>query len=635
MNDLQKEAVEHDGAPLIIFAPPGSGKTHVISMKIKRLVEMGVDASTVLALSFTNKAAAELKERIAALTGQPAADFVGVSTFHSLCLRILRRFGSLGRFSIMEPMDATKLMKECIRSAMSAINADTGVDDDELEQHIYTIINHDWRNHAIEPLEVVIGCNVSKDIEVVAQSAYIQYRNTCTEQRAVDFDDLLTLTVTLLRDHPGVAKHVRSKEFLHLLVDEFQDTNPAQMKLVHLLVGRTVGGRLIESQDEGELLNENNLTVVGDDYQAIYKFRGSTVSNIIDFTQMYPTAKRIILSINYRSSQDIIDTSSALIAKNVGQVHKTVKSGRPASSVIKGEVIKIQYSTARYGSEIYAEAQTLVKLLREDADAKVAVLTRVNMRECDPIPMALRAAGIVYRIHGRGAFFDKPEVRSAVSLFAFVAGGGGRDLYKSLPAFCPGIGPKTLQRIMSHRAEGEDLLIVCQRLSRTPNKSKKIGALASQLGDLALLAPDSPSHAAVSVLVERLHGLDDQQRANVLLLVEMARSHGGNLGDFVDHCRLNAPAHEVPDEEKPNCRVEIMTAHRSKGLEFPIVFIPGCVRGQFPFSFRNAPVDVEEERRLFFVAMTRAKDRLYVSVPGNSPSVFVDEFNAKVVVVRT
>ena len=361
-------------------------------------------------------------------------------------------------------------------------------------------------------------------------------------------------------------------------------------------------------------LVEDNLTVVGDDYQAIYKFRGSTVRNILDFTEMYRNSKSIILTVNYRSPPCIVNASSRLISRNVDQVHKAITSH------------SVDYDDATFlvkTLDSSEEARELVRLLTLH-HKEIVVLTRTNIREGDPIPSALRVSGIEYRIVGRSSFFEKKEVSSALSIVSMMSTGRNSlaSFSRSLHIMGKGVGPATLDKI---REEPGDFLESARRLSA---KSKKIRALVSSYDELSKEFSEKDLVGFVIHLADLTRC--EHEKANLLLLADMSLQYS-SAEDFVDQCRLYFDfENEKGVQEEENTRVTIMTVHKAKGLEFDVVFVAGCTAENFPFACWGSGVnDMEEERRLFFVAMTRAKSKLYLSVPGRMSSPFISEFPAK------
>ena len=616
MNPEQAQAVNLHGLPLVIFAPPGSGKTHVIATKIQKLVvEMGVPPEKVLALSFTNKASTELKERVAHMCDMEPRRFSNILTFHSLCLRLLKTYAAKtpllnASFCILDPDDSKTMLKDIL--------ADLG--SEENPSKVMRAMDREWRNHGIEPQDAVSARSE-------AHRVYSLYWSSCLakwrEAKVVDFNDLLTHTITLLSGNDAVLEECRTRKYWYLLVDEFQDTNPAQMKLVHLLVGRTMGGRPRPEEErvvdrDAPRLTPDNLTVVGDDYQAIYRFRGSTIRNILDFTSMYPTATQILLSINYRSLPEIIRASASLIAKNANQVHKDVVSGRAGEQQQQQQQQRV---TKLVSLDAAAEAQQLVRIVSASSE-KVAVLTRTNTHQGDCIPSALRRAGIAYRIVGAAGFFSKKEVRAALSLCTFLMHPTSFDhaFLTCIDSMSLGVGPKTLDKIKARaKASAVGLWAASMALAR---ENKRVNKMVEAMLELVDAAQDAASAGGAREFMTSL--LEPGPVASSL--VDMAQD-GELIQDFLDRCHLCFDVEAEGGSDDDQVRVLIMTAHKSKGLEFPVVFIPGCIEGVFPSAFCRSSADVEEERRLFFVAMTRARNRLYMSSTRARPtSRFLAEF---------
>ncbi len=633
LNASQRAAVEHEQGPLLVLAGAGSGKTRVITHRIARLIDRGVRPEAILAVSFTNKAAAEMVERLERLTGKKAASTVWMSTFHSFGVRFLSEekhaFGGDGRFVIFDQGDSLGIVRDVMRRERGG--------ERKLDAAAILARISLWKNAFLAPDEVP-----ERDFEydAIAREVYPRYESTLRSMRAVDFDDLVVLPVRVLRDRPDVRDKWQHR-FRHVLVDEFQDTNKAQLELVRGLVGGL-----------------RNVCVVGDDDQSIYGWRGAEVGNILDFEQHFPGAKIVKLEDNYRSRAQILAVANHAIARSTMKRHGKVL--RPT----RGDGDRVRLGAL---SDAVAESKAVAREIRALASEgrryhDMAVLYRSNL-SARLIEEELRVQGVPYRLFGGTQYFDRKEIKDAIAYLRVVVHPDDElSLRRILNNPPRGIGDTTVRRLEQHAlVRGVPFaraLADIDGLSDVPDGAKRGAAkLCASLAEARrrLGASDPPSAVAKDLFAEA--GIDEDIRSeggtvgarrqeNLKFLLrsierferDAARSKT-SLGTFLTRITLR-----IDDEEEsdPGNRVTLSTLHAAKGLEFGVVFLIGCVEGQLPHSRTTdpkvteaAPTDVEEERRLFYVGVTRARDRLYITRPlrksmrgkvlPQTPSRFLDE----------
>ncbi len=612
LNAAQAAAVEHDQGPLLVLAGAGSGKTRVITHRIARLMQKGMRPEAILAVSFTNKAAAEMAERMAALVGRDAAARLWLSTFHSFGVRFLQEeskaLGRSGKFVIFDQGDSLGLVRDILRRER--------IGDRKLDAaSILTRISL-WKNAFLTPEEVPES---DFEYDAVAREAYPRYEAALRSMRAVDFDDLVVVPARMLRDRPQIRQKWRDR-FRHLLIDEFQDTNRSQLELVRLL-----------ANDLG------NVCVVGDDDQSIYGWRGADVGNILDFERHFPGTVVVKLEDNYRSHAPILEIANAAIAHSTQRRHtKTLRAARGPGEPVRTCVIEDPAAEAKL---VAREIRDLVRSGRRFGD--VAVLYRSNL-QARLVEEELRAADVPYRMYGGTQFFDRKEVKDAAAYLRVVVNPWDELSLRRIVNYPPrGIGETSLERLAAQAT------LRNVPLSRVLGEVERIDGLpsAARHGALGLhrlleearrrfRAGGSLARAALELL-EGVGLRDDlasepgpagvRRWENVLHLVRSIERYEQNesadkpsLAAFLQRITMRI---EQTEEEAQN-RVTLSTLHASKGLEFPVVFLIGCVEGQLPHSRTTdpkvteaAPTDVEEERRLFYVGVTRARDRLYLTRP--------------------
>jgi DNA helicase II / ATP-dependent DNA helicase PcrA len=610
LNPQQRAAVLHDSGPLLIVAGAGSGKTRVLTHRIAWLIaERNVSPGQVLAITFTNKAAGEMKERVATLVG-PRAKTMWVSTFHSACVRIVRaegkRLGFSSSFSIYDADDSRRLMTIVCR--------DLDLDPKRFAPRSIAAQVSNLKNELVD--YETAKSQASNYIEKTVAEAYTLYQDRLRRANALDFDDLIMTTVTLLQLFPDVAEHYR-RRFRHVLVDEYQDTNHAQYVLVKELVGSGEG--------------RSELCVVGDADQSIYAFRGATIRNILQFEADYPDATVVLLEQNYRSTQTILSAANAVIAKNPDRKPKRLWSDAGPGEQIVGYIAENEHDEAAW------VAGEIDRLADEHSirPCDVAIFYRTNAQSRVFEDVFIRV-GMPYKVVGGVRFYERREVRDALAyLRVLVNPTDTVSLRRIVNVPKRGIGDRA-EACLDAYAERErttfwEALRHCEDVpglaTRSLNAVQEFVTLVEVLMAVAV-ADSSPADVLEAVLdktryVAELQSSGDPQDEgrveNLEELVSVAREFeearpDGTLADFLEQVALVADADEVPDGDESGGVVTLMTLHTAKGLEFPVVFLTGVEDGVFPhMRTLGDPKELEEERRLAYVGITRAEQRLYLS----------------------
>jgi DNA helicase-2/ATP-dependent DNA helicase PcrA len=644
LNPQQRAAVVHEGGPLLIVAGAGSGKTRVLTHRIAYLLaERGVQPGQILAITFTNKAAGEMKERVAALVG-PRARSMWVSTFHSMCVRILRNEAKTlelkTSFSIYDADDSKRLM--------TMVGRELDLDAKRYPARSLSAQVSNLKNELVTP--AAWADQASNAHEKVLAEAYSRYQRRLREAHALDFDDLIMTTVGLLQDHVDVAERYRQR-FRHVLVDEYQDTNHAQYVLV-----RELTGEQLDEQRPAEL------AVVGDADQSIYAFRGATIRNILEFERDYPNATTILLEQNYRSTQTILTAANSVIARNPDRRPKNLWSDAGAGEPISGYVAENEHDEAAW------VAQRVDDLSDNHGvrPADIAVFYRTNAQSRVFEEVFIRA-GLPYKVVGGVRFYERREIRDALAYLRVIANPDDVvSLRRVLNTPRRGIGDRA-QACVEVLAQ-EERISFGAALERADEAFglavRSLGAIRDFTGLLTelravMVGPDgTPSSILESVLdrtgylreLEASHDPQDEGRVdNLRELVSVAREfeeqragtdEATSLDAFLEQVSLVADADSVPGSE--GGVVTLMTLHTAKGLEFPVVFLTGLEDGVFPhLRTLGEPDEMAEERRLAYVGITRARERLYLSralsrsawgAPSwNPPSRFLDEVPAELV----
>ncbi|WP_420792122.1 DNA helicase PcrA [Arthrobacter agilis] len=629
LNMQQEEAVKHGGSPLLIVAGAGSGKTRVLSHRIAYLLATGRShPGQILAITFTNKAAAEMRERIEGLIGD-VAKRMWISTFHSSCVRILRReaasVGLNSNFSIYDSADTLRL----ITLVAKGLDLDPKKVPPKAIQHKISAL----KNELVDEESFASTVNLADPFEQAVAEVYTGYAQRMRQANAMDFDDLIAQTVYMFRAFPGVADYYR-RRFRHVLVDEYQDTNHAQYSLVREIVG--VPGESTEDPAE--------LTVVGDSDQSIYAFRGADVRNIVEFENDYPSARTILLEQNYRSTQNILSAANAVISRNPNRPEKRLWTAEGSGEKIVGYVGENEHEEARFISEEIDRLQDEENLRPGD----VAVFYRTNAQSRSIEEILLRV-GLPYKVVGGTRFYERKEIKDALAyLRVLVNSDDVVNLRRILNEPKRGIGDRA-EYALAALSERERISFM-QALRRADQASgmatRSVNAVAGfvkLVDDLAEVAAGSGASAALEAVLEQTGYLeqlrtsndpqDESRVENLAELVAVVREFErdnpeGTLGDFLEQVSLVADADQIPDapdgsaadvqraveEARRQGVVTLMTLHTAKGLEFPVVFLTGMEQGIFPHQ-RSAtdPKELAEERRLAYVGLTRARQRLYIT----------------------
>ncbi len=622
LNPQQRLAAETLEGPVLILAGAGSGKTRALTCRVANLMNHGVPAWSILALTFTNKAAKEMKERIVQLVGDQAED-AWISTFHSTCARILRRdiekLGYSRSFVIYDDDDQGAVLKEILKRF--------NIDEKFLPVREIKVKISDAKNKLMTPDEWFVKSERDYRSQML-HDVFTEYEKRLRELNALDFDDLLVKTLTLLAEHPPVLDYYRNK-FRYVLVDEYQDTNYAQYMLVKLLTDHS-----------------RNLCVVGDDDQSIYGWRGADIRNILDFEKDYPDAKVIKLEQNYRSTANILDAANQVIAHNAGRKEKALWT-----ETGEGESIKL-FCAGDEREEAAWVADRIRHLYRHgEPYGNVAVLYRTNAQSRVIEEMLMRA-GIPYKVFGGLKFYDRKEVRDIIAyLRVIVNPADDISLRRIINVPKRSIGETTVQELMNH-ARDNDMPLYSALTDMPENLSararKCVGEFFMLMTMLVAMKEALPLTDFVKFLVEKTGLMEqyqkedtDESRARVEniqefmgAVEEFARgTENATLEDYLENVALVTDMDRAEDDKG---FITLMTLHSAKGLEYPTVFMVGLEEGIFPSSRSLLDENrVEEERRLCYVGITRAQKRLFISranqrmlynqVNHNPPSRFLDE----------
>lgn len=649
LNPQQSKAVQYEGPALLIGAGAGSGKTRVLTRRIAWiLANRKAWPSQILAITFTNKAAAEMRERLASLIGN-SANSMWVSTFHSACVKILRAHGdSIGLksgFSIYDSSDCERLVK--------IIASELNIDIKKFTPKLLLSKISDFKNNLVtwqenlknyapdyKPGASVSGAssfNAAGNADALYAAVYAEYQNRLSVSNAVDFDDLIMLTVKLLRQNPQVSAYYNRK-FRYILVDEYQDTNHAQYVLIRHLAG--VGDNSAVSQvsaasPDSTQLPQSSITVVGDSDQSIYAFRGADIRNIQDFEQDFPNATTIMLEQNYRSTQTILDAANAVISNNTNRKPKKLWTSLGKGSPIVGYVADNAQGEAMW------VAQEIARLASEDGVnySDIAIMYRANSQSRS-LEDALIKSGLPYQLVGGTKFYERREVKDALAYLQSIANPDDDvNMRRILNVPKRGLGARAESQITSYAKENSisfwsalsQIDKIAEQIgisSRTFNALKSFRDLITSLIDFMKANDSKPSKVVENVLNESglLQDLreskdpqDEFRVDNLSQLQSVAAEYEQNTPDanvagFLETTALVADSDQLPDQGEDTGKVTLMTLHTAKGLEYPVVFLTGMEQGTFPHSrCVDNQKELCEERRLAYVGITRAKKILYVT----------------------
>ena len=673
LNEPQRAAVVHEGAPLLVVAGAGSGKTRVLTRRIAWLIaERKAHPGSILAITFTNKAAAEMRERVEDLVGRRAR-IMWVSTFHSACVRILRkeigRFGYKSSFSIYDAADSKRLMTLVCR--------DLDLDVKRFQPRAVLNWVSNQKNELVDHEDA--AANARNHLEETYAAAYSLYQQRLRDANALDFDDLIMTTVHLFQAFPEVRETYR-RRFRHVLVDEYQDTNHAQYALVRELCAHDVGRPALDGMSDpdapdGDGVDPSELMVVGDADQSIYAFRGASIRNILAFEEDFPDASTVLLEQNYRSTQTILTAANSVISRNKGRKAKNLWSDAGDGEPIVGYVGDDEHDEARFVSEEIDRLTDTTSVRPRD----VAVFYRTNAQSRVFEEVFIRV-GMPYKVVGGVRFYERREVKDALAYLRVLVNPADEiSLRRILNVPKRGIGDRAEACVQSlAQREQISFFDALRRAEEAPGIATRsltcVRGFVDMVEELQSMV-DAGERAdvvleqvlAASGYLKELENSDDPQDEtrveNLAELVAVAREFADEpvagpsadpadpdpaspgLSDFLERVALVADTDQIPDQGEDGEDtgvVTLMTLHTAKGLEFPVVFLTGLEDGVFPHmrSLGDQP-ELEEERRLAYVGVTRARLRLYVSravvrsawgAPShNPPSRFLDELPADLV----
>ena len=614
LNAAQRAAVEYNAGPHLVIAGAGSGKTRVLTYKIAYLLEQGIHAGHILALTFTNKAAREMKSRIANLVGEQVARYLWMGTFHSICTRILRQeaelLGYTRDFTIYDTTDSKSVIKHIVK--------DMQLDEKTYKPNVILSRISLAKNQLLSPTsyssnrEYTMQDRFARIPEV--SRIYMEYNRRLKACNAMDFDDLLFMTNTLFKKNEDVLRKYQDY-FRYILVDEYQDTNYSQYLIVK---------RLAEP--------DNHICVVGDDAQSIYSFRGANIENILTFQKGYADAKLFKLERNYRSTQTIVNAANSLIRHNRGQIPKAVYS-----ELALGDRLQLTtYMSDR--DEGKAVAQQVKLLYRQGYDYEsIAVMYRTNAQS-RVIEDELRHLGIPYRIYGGMSFYQRKEIKDAIAYFRLAVNPDDNEAFARVINYpLRGIGDTTVMKVREagRQAECSMMQVICNpeaaQLDVSAATQKKLTAFAEMINGFSQRVATTDAYEFATMMmrdtgvmreakadtsqegIARLENLEEML-AGIHEFVDQQLREGVTfvpMTDFLSEVSLLTDQDEKQEDNQP--RITLLTVHAAKGLEFKVTFIVGLEENLFPSQFCQAPKEIEEERRLLYVAITRAMERCYLT----------------------
>ena len=650
LNDVQRLAVQQIEGAQMVIAGAGSGKTRVLTYKIAYMIEQGIDPFNILSLTFTNKAAREMKERIYTIIDSSEARNVWMGTFHSVFSRILRAEGEVlgypSNFTIYDTDDSKRLLKAIIKEMQ--------LDDKKYTPGIVANRISSAKSNLITAAQYYASSNIFTADQNAQRpeirEIYKTYAARCFKSSAMDFDDLLLNTYILFQKFPEILYKYQEK-FKYILVDEYQDTNHAQYRILRSLADRY-----------------QNLTVVGDDAQSIYAFRGANIRNILNFNRDYPEAKTIKLEQNYRSTKNIVGAANSLIANNKGQIPKKIWTDNA-----EGDKIRIFIATSdNHEGKIVAQSIFDNKITHHYKNRHFAILYRTNAQS-RAMEEALRHAGIPYRIYGGISFYGRKEIKDILAYFRLTINPKDDEAFKRIINYPKrGIGNTSLQKmIIAANNKNLSLWETAKQIHRLniplhSTAKRKISDFVTMMESFQAQLHQLDAFALAELILKQstiqhtlqadktIEGIGRMDNVEELLNAiqefvekdkedeEQAKFDGeeyaGTLDDFMKDVALMTDADKQDDGDSD--KVSLMTVHAAKGLEFPVVYVVGLEENLFPsFMSLNSRPELEEERRLFYVALTRAMQKAYISyaemrykwgeLKFSEPSRFLDEIDEK------
>lgn len=620
LNPMQKQAVEQTEGPCLVIAGAGSGKTKVLTYKVAYLLEKGVKPWNILAITFTNKAANEMKERVEALVGTATAD-IWLGTFHSICVRILRKFidrlGFDNSFVIFDTTDQKTLVKHCLKD----MNIDSKM---FTEKSIINEISN-AKNDMIEPEDYCKKHEGDYRKDTIGK-VYIEYQKRLKENNAIDFDDIINFTIKIMQENPDVIEYY-SEKFRYILVDEYQDTNKSQFTLVSLLASRY-----------------GNVTAVGDSDQSIYSFRGADITNILNFEKDFPGTKIIKLEQNYRCTGNILKAANAVIKNNGDKFEKRLWTENDEGAIPIVDCEDDEYHEATYVVE------QINHLKREEylKNSDFAILYRMNSQS-RAIEDILRREEIPYKIIGGLKFYERKEIKDAIAYLRLIANQSDNlSFQRIINEPKRGVGRTSVEKISAISAqEGISMYEVVKNADRfipaIYNKTRDFVNAIEELKSLELpvseLLKEMLKKTGYTKSLEAENTIEANSRIENLeefltVAIEFEKEAvDKSLQEFLNGISLSSDTDNI---EESDDMVTLMTLHSAKGLEYPVIFLVGMEEGIFPgFQSMNEPSEIEEERRLFYVGITRAQQFLYItfankrtifgSTSYNPPSRFLKE----------
>lgn len=613
LNKEQKEAVQTIAGPLLILAGAGSGKTKVLTTRIAYLVQSGVRPKDILAVTFTNKAAKEMKERLGKILGENTVKYMWVGTFHGICGRILREnidnynFQSGKKldknFTIYDETDSNAVIKQAVKK----LNLDDKVYAPKLVKSIIS----NAKNKMQDAYTYATFARDFKSQKIAA--IYEEYENTLNNNNAIDFDDMLMLTVKLLEQNAKVREYYYNR-FQHILVDEYQDTNLAQYRLVKMLYTNNLE----------ELPPQRSLCVVGDVDQSIYSWRGADYTIILNFQKDFKNTKVIKLEQNYRSTANILNVANAIIENNTERVDKVLYSN-------KGEGEKIDYFEAQDEAD---EANFIVSKIKQNSGGdynRYAILYRTNSQS-RALEEACMAAAVPYRIYGGLKFYDRKEIKDIIAYLRLIYNTDDSQSFRRIVNVPKrAIGDTTIKNLQEYADKFDiSLFEAAQRIDENNDIPSRTRSKIKDFAELILKFKDALKSYSlqefVTLVIEKTGYLAELQaqntpesEADIENLQELVNVAGeyepedmnNILGEFLQQVALVSDTDNLDNIAN---NVTLMTLHAAKGLEFPVVFLAGCDEGIFPHQRTlNVPSEMEEERRLMYVGVTRAEEKLYLT----------------------